>query len=367
MASMFSFGFSGDDIEDDIDINIDSAEVHYNTTSTILPDLFPAEKHLFEEWASSLPSQIAYNTLKLENPESTEQPLRLGRRELFDVRTQLMAEDAPGHEELVSGLEQGDLKPTFYEGGFKTWECALDLARLVAMEQHLQYLDANVLNEDERKEERGLHVVEMGCGTAVPSLALFARLLRANDGKSVRFTLADYNSTVLRMVSLPNLLLTWWLNTTHGEMDEKPDEGELDIDATLLDAFRADVLQRGIVVDFVSGAWSPELTALVLNDSTATDTLVLASETIYSPSSLGAFSETLMCILRRAGKSRSLVAAKKVYFGVGGGIDEFLSVLHQQPLQAGERVDVQRRREISSEGVGRIVLEVSIHDTTETK
>lgn len=47
-----------------------------------------------------------------------------------------MAEDNQGHdnEELISGLEKGDLKPNFYEGGFKTWECALDLAKLVTSE-----------------------------------------------------------------------------------------------------------------------------------------------------------------------------------------------------------------------------------------
>lgn len=33
------------------------------------------------------------------------------------------------NEELIAGLEQGDLKPTVYEGGFKTWECSVDLAQ----------------------------------------------------------------------------------------------------------------------------------------------------------------------------------------------------------------------------------------------
>lgn len=47
-----------------------------------------------------------------------------------------MAEDSADHEneELLSGLEKGDIKPNFYEGGFKTWECALDLAKLVVRE-----------------------------------------------------------------------------------------------------------------------------------------------------------------------------------------------------------------------------------------
>lgn len=68
-----------------------------------------------------------------------EQKLTVARREVFDIRTQLMAEDDdqdPGskeqtNDELIAGLEQGDIKPNFYEGGFKTWECALDLAKCV--------------------------------------------------------------------------------------------------------------------------------------------------------------------------------------------------------------------------------------------
>jgi protein-histidine N-methyltransferase len=45
-----------------------------------------------------------------------------------------MAEDTENYDnaELIAGLEEGDLKPNFYEGGFKTWECALDLAKLAA-------------------------------------------------------------------------------------------------------------------------------------------------------------------------------------------------------------------------------------------
>jgi protein-histidine N-methyltransferase len=334
---------------------------------------------LTEVQTSSLPSQIAYNTLKLENSSKNEF-LTLGRREIFDVRTQLMAEDAPDHDELISGLEQGDLKPNFYEGGFKTWECALDLARLV-------------LATDQGEADMA-HVIELGCGTAVPTLALFARLLSLPEGLTpFRFTLADYNSTVLRMVTLPNLLLTWWLNTRRrtttttsqgddnggdGSTEEaqKTDEGELDIDSDLINAFLTDLAIRGITIEFISGGWSPRFVDLVLGDhhdvqasSTGRNTLVLASETIYAPSSLDAFSQTLVQLLRRAqarnrGKTRSLVAAKKVYFGVGGGIDEFLHVLRQQPLQDNEQLDTRESSQVTSEGVGRIILEVSIHDTS---
>lgn len=57
-----------------------------------------------------------------------------------------MAEDSAdqeSNEELIAGLDEGDLKPNFYEGGFKTWECALDLARLIASEDSIGFSDSN--------------------------------------------------------------------------------------------------------------------------------------------------------------------------------------------------------------------------------
>lgn len=62
---------------------------------------------------------------------------------MFDIRAQLMAEDSAGYdnEALIAGLEEGDLKPHFYEGGFKTWECALDLAKLVTAQEMMSVAD----------------------------------------------------------------------------------------------------------------------------------------------------------------------------------------------------------------------------------
>lgn len=76
-----------------------------------------------------LPSQISFSRVAISGT-----PVVVARREIFDIRTQLMAEDSADHDnaELIAGLEEGDLKPNFYEGGFKTWECSLDLAKLVA-------------------------------------------------------------------------------------------------------------------------------------------------------------------------------------------------------------------------------------------
>ena len=81
--------------------------------------------------------------------------------------------------------------------------------------------------------------------------------------------------------------------------------------------------------------------------------LVLASETIYSPASLEVFTKTVLDIIRRSSNSRILVAAKKVYFGVGGGVQEFMDVMRRQGGNVTPVLDVP------GAGVGRVVLEVS--------
>lgn len=86
--------------------------------------------------------------LSLEMPSSTSlSTLHIPRREVFDIRAQLMAESDADHndnDELLSGLEKGDITPAVYEGGFKTWECALDLAKLVVGEESGAFQEADV-------------------------------------------------------------------------------------------------------------------------------------------------------------------------------------------------------------------------------
>ena len=53
---------------------------------------------------------------------------------------------------------------------------------------------------------------------------------------------------------------------------------------------------------------------------------------------------------------RALIAAKRVYFGVGGGVDEFLRVLGEM----GGRGKVVWETGPES-GVGRVILEVTAH------
>lgn len=77
-----------------------------------------------------------------------------------------MAEDTADHEneQLIAGLEKGDIKPQFYEGGFKTWECALDLAKLVINNDRLSGTAGESL------EDRHIIEVSASCQTSENSL-----------------------------------------------------------------------------------------------------------------------------------------------------------------------------------------------------
>ena len=93
-------------------------------------------------------------------------------------------------------------------------------------------------------------------------------------------------------------------------------------------------------------------------------TLILASETIYSPSSIRAFTQTVMALLeanskRPTDQAVALVAAKRVYFGVGGGVDEFLAVLAEIGGY-GRCVWDSSHGEGGGNGVGRCILEVGV-------
>jgi len=74
--------------------------------------------------------------------------------------------------------------------------------------------------------------------------------------------------------------------------------------------------------------------------------LVLSSEGIYSPVSLPQFTSVLVTCLR----GHALVASKKIYFGVGGGINDFFNELAKH----------NRNGNIVWEGgqVGRVIIQI---------
>jgi protein-histidine N-methyltransferase len=307
----------------------------------------------------SLPSKLSYNILPLTSPFS--HTCRLPRRELFDVRLQLMSEDDGTTSAPLAGLQSSDLTTNVYEGGYKTWECSLDLVR---------YL----MDRGPRKDIDDLcrvdHVIEMGCGTALPSLLLFMYCLR--NGLRMQFTLMDYNVSVLRLVTLPNLILAWAATLPASDpvfsseervsdvnplADEIADAGDLELTPNLLSAFKSSLSAQGITLTLISGSWTPVPALLTLVPSTPEmNTFILASETIYSPASSAAFTEAMVGLMKRVKSGKAVVAAKRVYFGVGGSVDVFREEVSRHGC-VGYEMEFEG---LESDGVRRCLVEVQM-------
>lgn len=279
--------------------------------------------------------------------------------------TEVDPEEHDTSENLLSGLESGDLTSGVYEGGFKTWECALDLASLCAG------LDFG------SDATSGWDIVELGAGSAIPSLAILRRYLGSRAKAILRMTLCDYNEDVLRLATAPNVLVNYFQqagvasSSSISTLEELSNEGEFDVEALgsdCVDNLETSLLQHGIFFNFLSGGWGDLFINLFASLPSAHSSptqrprnlLILASETIYSLTSTKIFADTLLRLIRRhqqlheGGDAKAWVAAKKVYFGVGGGVDDFM---HEIERHNGE---VQVLYETSDTGVGRVILEVTV-------
>ncbi|KAL5521496.1 hypothetical protein ACEPAF_2244 [Sanghuangporus sanghuang] len=341
-----------------------------------------------------------------------ESSVTLLRRDLFDARYQLISEtDADSNINAIETMSgpaltvdtdnvlrlidnPSDLVPGVYEGGLKTWECSLDL---------VDYLSGLNLEKVEGVGVgsvacvRGKRVIEIGCGTAIPSLyllhVLFSHPQNISSGSDAgaawtELVLQDYNDLVLRLVTFPNVLLTWYASplaetyrTQHPPLDEGEEAtafdqpGDLQITPELLTAFRSSLEEQHISIRFIAGSWR---SLADNNDNVCTFPfdITLTSETIYQTSSLS----SLITLLKRCASSISededdiatrtqelsikgterrrrgrgflcLVAAKVFYFGVGGGVIEFEGAVRE----AGGKVSTALE---CKTGVGRRVMSV---------
>ena len=181
---------------------------------------------------------------------------------------------------------------------------------------------------------------------------------RPPSWRSIHLSVADYNLSVLENATLPNLLLTWYFVQSVAVAEPA---GDLEITPDLLSRFVKDLSDKDIYISGISGTWSKAFTDLLVpfRDSprrSQIETVFLASETIYSPNSIQAFTQVLLKALRSAeethGRGIALVAAKRIYFGVGGGVDEFLRVLNEL---GGKGATAWESKD---NGVGRVIMEV---------
>lgn len=245
------------------------------------------------------------------------------KRDLFDVKQQLMTEDSmtQGEEDemfkILIGDTAEDLRKGVYEGGLKSWECSYDMI--------------DRLKQTQVANDQPINIIEIGCGTSLPSLFLFNQ-----HPSNAHFILCDYNYQVLRLVTLPNLLANW-AATTH----ENEDSRQLYIDQPLIDRFLAWIHAQNIAISFISGAWSNEFLQIIhhlLPSMESQQNLVLTSETIYSPEAIPVIGEILLR-LTHSDRPYTILTAKDFYFGVGGSVPQLLEFWNARGSQYRWTVD----------------------------
>lgn len=172
--------------------------------------------------------------------------------------------------------EHSDLVTGKYEGGLKIWECTYDL---------LQYL----MHNKDIIEFQDKNVLDLGCGAGI--LGIYA----LQNGANVTFQ--DYNKEVLENVTIPNVLVN---------IEEK---------------FREKEIKR---CKFYSGDWTHFNNFLPNNEQFD---IILSSETIYNESN---YVKIITLFKNRLNNDGSVfLAAKSVYFGVGGGTKQFENTLEK--------------------------------------
>lgn len=251
------------------------------------------------------------------------------RRELYDIRHQIMSESDPtSNSEVVNldFLDKDDLLRNVYEGGLTTWECSIDLVK---------FLDQDFSKKAENKNIS--NVIELGCGTALPSLYLLTQTFIKNL-QNIKYMLCDYNEYVLRLVTLPNILINWYDQMISDqatfevlkETQERQDnivENEFTITSTLIDLFLNYLTANSIEIHFIKGSWSNDLIKSVDSYMASNNRLILTSETIYQPDTQPLITETIMKLKGEDINSKILLATKDIYFGVGGNLVDFVKLL----------------------------------------
>ncbi|ORX36478.1 hypothetical protein BD324DRAFT_499443 [Kockovaella imperatae] len=387
-GSMFKFNFELDEAEVDNEFGgtassfLDGCPINVEAGPSRPRAVMPCHTVSLDQLLDRLPDKISYSPIAIPGSRS------LLRRDLFDARFQLASEhNTAPHSDPVNGAStesdlppeaggenQGegvidvhsDLIPGFYEGGLKTWEGGVDLVEVLSEVKDI----ADWI--------RGSSILEVGCGTSLPTSFLLGRILSTPGSSSSRttFRLQDYNLSVLSLVTLPNLLLAALphippdslLPAEQVEDVEQvlPDldaSGELVISPELKQGFKMLLQKCHVDLLFDYGAWS----GLVENLKSAPQQrfdLILTSETIYSEDSVDDLMDVLrigstgtasreehgdkqhtaveladsiadlsvrdrwdLLPLREQSSAVILVGAKVLYFGVGGGLQAFLDAV----------------------------------------
>ncbi|XP_064614081.1 uncharacterized protein LOC135477807 [Liolophura sinensis] len=266
-----------------------------------------------------------------------------------EVEEQLCAESCELSAISQAVSTQSDLLPGVYEGGLKVWECSLDLVN------HLSSLEIAF---------RGLSVLELGCGAGLPGLCTLTQQanvtfqhLGCGAGLPSLYTLTQQAVTFQHLgcgAGLPGLYaLTQQANVTFQHLGCGAGLPGLytlthQANVTFQDYLSSVLQNKEVITDytmpncllnaprdvvegmchFYCGDWG-SLSSL-LEDKEARFDIILTSETIYQPTNYKKLHHLFYKFSTETGKI--YVAAKVYYFGVGGGVADFVNFVKKQKV-----------------------------------
>ena len=204
-----------------------------------------------------------------------------------------------------------DLIHNVYEGGFKIWECTLDV---------LDYLQENSKIFDLKEKS----ILDLGCGQGL--LGIYALKM---DAKSVLFQ--DYNAEVLQFFTNMNLQANF---KNMKEINNK--------------------------IRFISGDWTPfiakvgdDSNELFLNNGVENAKieydrefdLIFMSEVIYKVENYSKIADILEKLLKKKG-GVCVLGTKFYYFGVGGSLPEFEDYItkNRPNLRIIEKIEINNKK-----------------------
>ncbi|KIY68478.1 hypothetical protein CYLTODRAFT_351269 [Cylindrobasidium torrendii FP15055 ss-10] len=346
---MFKFGFEIDETDEEI------SGLGFETTSSAQKKDKAVEEQPYQEISlqrllDCLPPLISSSPLPI--PLSEGGRVTLSRRDLFDARFQVINEEDDSQKDAGAGSLEfldapSDLVHGVYEGGLKTWECSLDL---------VDYLTAEALQQN----LRGKRILEVGCGTSVPSLYILGKLFsEPSTDLHTELHLQDYNTSVFELITFPNIIIAWYMSPASKEFREttsviedidselppadNSEPADIPVTPALKAAFLESLKTHSISLKFIAGGWSSFTVEKPYH-------VVLSSETIYHPESLPFLVKLLGAAT--APSTTCLVAAKVLYFGVGGSVTAFCEAV----TAAGGQVKTVWEK---TSGVGRKILQLS--------
>lgn len=195
-------------------------------------------------------------------------------------------------------------------------------------------------------------------------MVLYRHALR-NDLHGLTFTFADYNEEVLRLITLPNIILNWAAVSGDDQLGEtrpsstEASNGDFELTPEILERFLVEMKSKSLTINLLSGPWSPTLAEYIPPSAPEMGLVVLAAETIYSPESTVAFVDLLAILLKRVKMAKAMIGAKRIYFGVGGSVDGLKEACREKGAVAYE---VENHGVSGMDGgVGRALVEVQMY------